>query len=97
MAELHGFARDSEFITEFDGEDAFDELVKESERPRYLRLISTTEYASHSNPFDRHTTKTTDEWVESRDIVVTITATKKAYDKYRWCDERIQRLESTIS
>ena len=35
--------------------------------------------------------------MESRDIVVTITTTKKAYDKYRWCDERIQRLESTIA
>ena len=55
MAKLHGFTRNSEFITDFDGEDAFDELVgdvKVSERPRYLRQISTTEYASHSNPLD---------------------------------------------
>ena len=28
---------------------------------------------------------------------VTITTTKKTYDKYRLCDERIQRLESTIA
>ena len=98
MAKLHGFARNSEFITEFDGED--DELVgdvRAPKRPRYLRQISTTEYATPSNPFDPPQAETMKEWVESHDIVVTVSTTKEAYDKYRWHDERIQRLESTIA
>ena len=35
--------------------------------------------------------------MESRDIVVTITTTEKAHDNYWWCDDRIQRLESTFA
>ena len=94
MAKLHGFTRNSEFITDFDGEfDGPD--AKESKRPRYLRQISTTE--SPSNPFDPHRAETMDEWVESHDVVVTVSTTKKAYDRYRWNEERIQRLESTIA
>ena len=94
MAKLHGFNRNSEFITDFDGE--FDGPgVKVSKRPRYLRQISTTE--SPSNPFDPHHAKTMDEWVESHDVVVTVITTKKAYDRYRWNEERNQRLESTIT
>ena len=88
MAKLHGFTRNSEFITDFDGEfDGSD--VKESKRPRYLRQLSTTE--SPSNPFDPHRAETMDEWVESHDVVVTVSTTKKAYDRYRWNEERIQR------
>ena len=81
MAKLHGFARNSEFITDFDGE--FEERdVNVSKRPRYLRQISTTE--SPSNPNDPHRVETKDEWVETHDVVVTVSTTKKAYDNYRW-------------
>ena len=38
-----------------------------------------------------------EEWVESHDVVVTVSTTKKAYDRYRWNEERIQQLESTIA
>ena len=94
MAKLHGFARNSEFITDFDGE--FEERdINVSKRPRYLRQISTTE--SPSNPIDPRRVETKDEWVETHDVVVTVSATKKAYDNYRWNEERIQRLESTIA
>ena len=94
MAKLHGFARNSEVITDFDGE--FEERdVNVSKRPRYLRQISTTE--SPSNPNDPHRVETKDEWVETHDVVVTVSTTKKAYDNYRWNEERIQRLESTIA
>ena len=94
MAKLHGFARNSEFITDFDGE--FDEQdVKATKRPRYLRQISTTE--SPSNPSDPHRVEKMEEWVETHDVVVTVSTTKKAYDNYRWNEERIQRLESTIA
>ena len=94
MAKLHGFARNSEFITDFDGE--FEERdVDVSKRPRYLRQISTT--VSPSNPNDPHRVETNDEWVETQDVVVTILTTKKAYDNYRWNEERIQRLEATIA
>ena len=37
------------------------------------------------------------EWVETHDVVFTVSTTKKAYDNYRWNEERIQRLESTIA
>ena len=95
MAKLHDFARNSEFITDFDGEDAFEGPdVKVSERPRYLRQISTTE--SPSNPFDPHRAETINEWVESHDVVVTVSTTK-TYDNYRWNGEQIQRLELTIA
>ena len=94
MAKLHGFTRNSEFITDFDGE--FEERdINVSKRPRYLRQISTTE--SPSNPIDPRRVETKDEWVETHDVVVTVSATKKAYDIYRWNEERIQRLESTIA
>ena len=94
MAKLHGFARNSGVITDFDGE--FEERdVNVSKRPRYLRQISTTE--SPSNPNDPHRVETKDEWVETHDVVVTVSTTKKAYDNYRWNEERIQRLESTIA
>ena len=63
MAKLHGFARNSEFITDFDGE--FEEQdVNVSKSPRYLRQISTTE--SPSNPDNPHRVETKDEWVVSR-------------------------------
>ena len=93
MAKLHGFARNSEFITDFDEFEERD--VIESERPKYLRQISTTE--SPSNPIDHHRIETKDEWVEAHDVVVTASATEKAYDNYRWNKERIERLESTIA
>ena len=94
MAKLHGFARNSEIITDFDGE--FEErYINVSKRPRYLRQISTTE--SPSNPNDPHRVETKDDWVETHDVVVTVSTTKKAYDNYRWNEERIQRLESTIA
>ena len=94
MAKLHGFARSSEFITDFDGE--FEERdIDVSKRPRYLRQISTTD--SPSNPIDPHRVETKDEWVETHDVVVTVSTTKKTYDNYRWNEERIQRLESTIA
>ena len=94
MAKLHGFARNSEFITDFDGE--FDEQdVKATKRPRYLRQISTTE--SPSNSIDPHRVETMDEWVATQDVVVKVSTTKKAYDNYRWNEERIQRMESTIA
>ena len=92
MAKLHGFARNSEFITDFDGEF---EKRDVSKRPRYLRQISTTE--SPSNPNDPHRVETKDEWVETHDVVVTVSTTKKAYDNYRRNEERIQRLEVTIA
>ena len=92
MAKLHGFTRNSEFITDFDGE--FGERdINVSKRPRYLRQISE----SPSNPIDPRRVETKDEWVEMHDVVVTVSATKKAYDIYRWNEERIQRLESTIA
>ena len=100
MAKLHGFARNSEFITDFDGE--FEERdINVSKRPRYLRQISTTESPfhslTHSNPNNPHRVETKDEWVETHDVVVTVSTTKKAYDNYRWNEERIQRLEATIA
>ena len=92
MAKLHGFARNPEFITDFDGEFEERDIIL-SKRPRYLRQISE----SPSNPIDPHRVETKDEWVETPDIVVTVSATKKAYDNYRWNEERIQQLESTIA
>ena len=92
MAKLHGFTRNSEFITDFDGEFEERDISK---RPRYLRQISTT--VSPSNPNDPHRVETKDEWVETHDVIVTVSTTKKAYDNYRWNEERIQRLEATIA
>ena len=94
MAKLHGFSRNSEFITDFDGEFEEQDIIV-SKRPRYLRQISTAE--SPSNPIDPHRVETMDKWVETHDVVVTISTTKKAYDNYRWNEERILRLESTIA
>ena len=94
MAKLHGFTRNSEIITDFDGE--FEKRhINVSKRPRYLRQISTTE--SPSNPNDPHRVETKDECVETHEVVVTVSTTKKAYDYYRWNEERIQRLEATIA
>ena len=94
MAKLHGFSRNSEFLTDSDGE-VEERDIDVSKRPRYLRQISTTE--SPSNPNDPHRVETKDEWVETHDVVVTASTTKKAYDNYRWNEERIQRLEATIA
>ena len=49
------------------------------------------------NPFDPHRAETMDECLESNDVVVTVSTTKKAYDNYRWNEERIQLPESTIA
>ena len=85
MAKLHGFTRNSEFLSDLDEE--FDRPdVNISKRPRNLRQISTTE--SPSKPIDPHRAETIDEWVETHDIVVTVSTTKKAYDNYRWNEER---------
>ena len=90
MAELHGFVRPKP-ITEFDGEDVVS-------RPKYARKLAMVDEAESCMPdpveADSSPVKTRE---HSYDITVTVTTSSRAYEKYKWNEERIHRLKALIA
>ena len=91
MAKLHGFARPMGPITEFDGED----LVP---RPKYVRQLAMVDEESRiPDPVKPDPVETKENWPDSYDITVTVSTSSRLYEKYKWNEERIHRLEALIA
>ena len=88
MAKLHGFTRAMEPITEF---DCGDEDVVPRQKPKYVRQL-----AMDGEERD-HRVETKEDWPDSYDITVTVSTTSRLYEKYKWNEERISRLEALIA
>ena len=93
MAKLHGFARPMDLITEFDGSD---EDVVPRPKPKYARQLAMEGEESRM-PDPPVENKTKEDWPDSYDITVTVSTTSRLYEKYKWNEERIHRLEALIA
>jgi len=91
MAKLHRFTRSMDLITEF---DAGDEDVVPKQKPKYARQLAM-EDEEMPDPHVENETK--EDWPDSYDIPVTVSTTSRLYEKYRWNEERIHRLEALIA
>ena len=87
MAKLHGFARSMEPITEF---DAGDEVS--IRKPKYARQLAMEDEERSDPPVE-----TKEDWPGSYDVTVTVSITSRLYEKYKWNEERIHRLEAMIA
>ena len=88
MAKLHGFTRAMDPITEFDGSDEVS--LKHS---KYFRQMAMSEERSDP-PVEN---KAKEDWPDSYDITVTVSISSRLYEKYKWNEERIHRLEALIA
>ena len=91
MAKLHGFARSMDPITEF---DAGDEDVVPKQKPKYARQLAMEGEERADPPVEN---KTKEDWPDSYDITVTVSTSSRLYEKYKWNEERIYRLEALIA
>ena len=94
MAELHGFVRPMDLITEFDGDDEVS-----IPKLKYVRQLANkdAESCTMSDPPPPLENKTKEDWPDSYDIIVRVSTTSRLYEKYKWNEERIQRLEALIA
>ena len=91
MAKLHGFTRPMDLITEFDGND---EDVVPRQKPKYARQLAMEGEERSDPPVEN---KTKEDWPDSYDITVTVSTSSRLYEKYKWNEERIHRLEALIA
>ena len=90
MAKLHGFTRPMDIFTEFDGSD---EDVVPRQKPKYARQLAMEGEERSDPPVEN---KTKEDWPESYDITVTVSTSSRLYEKYKWNEERIHRLEALL-
>ena len=93
MAELHGFVRSMDLITEFDGSD---EDIVPRQLPKYARQLAMKDGESPI-PDPLVENKTKEDWPGSYGITTTVSTTSRLFEKYKWNDERIHRLEALIA
>ena len=90
MAKLHGFARPMGPITEFDGKDVVP-------RPKYVRQLAMVDEESCMLDPVKPDPSPVETKENSYDITVTVSTTSRLYEKYKWNEERIHRLEALIA
>ena len=78
-------------ITEF---DAGDEEVVLRQKPKYARQLAMEGEERSDPPVEN---KSKEDWPDSYDIPVMISTTSRLYEKYKWNEERIHRLEALIA
>ena len=95
MAKLHGF----EPITEFDGSD--DEVDIPVQKPKYARQLAMVDESENGMPPDPvkpdPTVEKKEDWPDSYDVFGTISTKSRLYEKFKWNEGRIQRLEALIA
>ena len=100
MAKLHGFVRSMDPITEFDGSDEEEDVVP-VQKPKYVRqfaMVDESESGTSPDPVKPDpTVETKEDWPDSYDVSVTISTTSRLYEKFKWNEERIHRLEALIA
>ena len=89
MAKLHGFTRAMDPITEFDGSDEVS--LKHSKYTRQLAM------ESEERSYPPVENKTKEDWPDSYYITVTVSTSSRLYEKYKWNEDRIHRLEALIA
>ena len=94
MAELHEFVCPMDLITEFDGSD---KDVVPRQKPKYARQLLAMVDEESRMPDPPVENKTKEDWPDSYDITVTVSTTSRLYEKYKWNEERIHRLEALIA
>ena len=87
MAKLHGFTRPMDIFTEGDDEVSV-------RKPKYVRQLAMEDEEGPDPPVEN---KTKEDWPDSYDIPVTVSTTSRLYEKYKWNEERIHRLEALIA
>ena len=93
MAKLHRFSQSLEPLTIIDSDDEMD-IVKDRVREEILfRKPTYQRQLGCSPPEPNETTKD----LQNCDAVITVSLTKKLYDKHCWCEGRIHKLEATIA
>ena len=99
MAKLHGFTRPMDIFTEFDGSD--DEVDVPIQKPKYARQLAMVDAESGiedpGKPDPAEENKMKEDWPDSYDVTVTVSTTSRLYEKYKWNEERIHRLEALIA
>ena len=91
MAKLDEFARAIDRVTKFD--DGEEEAVQRL-KPQYTRQLAMVDGERPDPPVEN---KMKDDWLDSYDITVTVSTTSRLYEKYKWNEERIHRLEALIA
>ena len=91
MAKLHGFTRPMDIFTEYDADD---EDVVLRQKPKYARQLAMVDEEKPDPPVEN---KTKEDWPDSYDVTVTVSTTSRLYEKYKWNEERIHRLEALIA
>ena len=86
MAKLRGFTRLMDIFTECDDGD---EDVSPRQKPKYVRQLAMEGEERADPPVEN---KTKEDWPDSYDITVTVSTTSRLYEKYKWNEERINRL-----
>ena len=89
MAKLHGFARPMDIFTKFEGDD---EDVVPKQKPKYARQLAMEDEERPDPPVESK-----EDWPDSYDVTVTVSTTSRLYEKYKWNEERIHRLEAMIA
>ena len=93
MAELHEFVRPMDIFTEFDGSEEVS--IKKPKYVRQLAMVDEPESCRMQDPPVENKTK--EDWPDSYDVTVTVSTTSRLYEKYRWNEERIHKLEALIA
>ena len=76
-----------DIFTEGDDED-----VVPRQKPKYARQLAMEDEERPDPPVE-----TKEDWPDSYDITVTVSTTSRLYEKYKWNEERIHRLEALIA
>ena len=97
MAELRTSASRRDIFSEFDicDESSYEGGVP-VQKPKYTRQLAVVvdESGTPSHPVE---SKKKEDWLDSYDVTVTISTTSRLYEKYKWNEERIHRLEALIA
>ena len=80
-----------DILTEFDGKD---EDVVPRQKSKYARQLSMEDEERPDPPVENNTKE---DWPDSYDITVTVSTTLRLYEKYKWNEDRIRRLEALIA
>ena len=83
-----------DLITEFDGSDE-DDVPRQ--KPKYARQLAVEGEESRMPDPHPAENKTKKDWPDSYDITVTVSTTSRLYEKYKWHEDRIHRLEALIA
>ena len=69
-------------------------MLYRGQKPKYARQLAMEGEERPDPPVEN---KTKEDWPDSYDITVTVSTSSRLYEKYKWNEERIHRLEALIA